>query len=215
MLFSHLQQTFSPQQPRLREASMCLIWGVHINLSLFNVTFSFEVLSDWSKHSKSGIHGSRELLPSFPTSEHLTEAQYKELNNKAAPLLAELQAFDFEQSPWVLFPWTCGFLSTQDSPLVSVVRSNIKTLPGDLKDFTYFRWSHIEMGKCTDTRVCLYVEAWAQPSHAPSALALLTQGLPLPPKLPIRQGWHTREPQGPAWLYCATIRSTHNHTWLF
>lgn len=194
---------------------MCLTWGVHINLSLFNGTFNFEVISDLSKHSKSGIHGSRVLLPSFPTSERLTEAWYEELNNKAAPLLAELQAVDFQHCPWVLFPWSRRFLSTQDSRSVLVVRSNIKTLPGDLKDFTHFRLSHIEMGKCTDTRVCLYVEACSQPSHAPSTLALLTQGLPLPQKLPIRQGWHTREPQGPAWLYCATITNTHNHTWLF
>lgn len=126
---------------------MCLIWGVHINLSLFNVTFNFEVIPDLSKHSKSGIRGSRVLFPSFPTSEHLTEAWYKELNNKAAPLLAELQAADFQHCPWVLFPWSCGFLSTRDSPSVSVVRSNIKTLPGYLKDFTQFWLSHISPWK--------------------------------------------------------------------
>lgn len=195
---------------------MCLMWGIHINLALSNVTFNFEVFSHLSKHYKRGIHGSRVLFPSFLTQEHLTEPWYKELNNKAVPLLVEPQVFDFEHCPWVLFPWSCGFLSTWDSASVSVVRSNIKTLSGDLKGFTQSRLSHIspwkQMWKCTDASVCLYVEACGQPSQAPSTLALLRQGLPLPQKLPIRQGWHTSEPQGPAWLYCATITSTHNHT---
>lgn len=57
---------------------MCLIWGVHINLSLFNVTFDFEVIFDLSKHSRSGIHGSRVLLSSFP---HLSISQKPDTKN--------------------------------------------------------------------------------------------------------------------------------------
>lgn len=125
----------------------------------------------------------------YPASPHVCILQnpwYKEQNNKAAPLLAELQASDFQHRPLVLFPWSCGFLSTGDSPSGSVVRSNVKTLPDDLKDFTQFRWSYIypwkqtETGKRKDTRVCLCVETWGQPSHTASSMALLRQRLPLP-----------------------------------